>query len=123
MPHCPRGTNRPDCRHAGVSRATFRERAGLCSRWKPTSATAKNEAACHEHQARRNSAVRAVILFTSLAMIASVDADELLVSAAASLTDAMKEIGDRYEKQTGDKVMFNFGARVCSPGKSRKAYR
>ena len=42
-------------------------------------------------------------------MIASVDADELLVSAAASLTDAMKEIGDRYEKQTGDKLMFNFG--------------
>jgi len=50
-----------------------------------------------------------VILFMSLAMIASVDADELLVSAAASLTDAMKEMGARYEKETGDKLTFNFG--------------
>ena len=42
-------------------------------------------------------------------MIASVDADELLVSAAASLTDVMKELGARHEKQTGDKLIFNFG--------------
>jgi len=82
----------------------------LCSRWKPTNAIAKNEAACHHRQSRRNSAVRAVILFMILAMVASVNAEELLVSAAASLTDAMKEIGARYEKQTGDKLMFNFGA-------------
>jgi len=53
--------------------------------------------------------VRGVILFMSLAMIASVDADELLVSAAASLTDVMKELGARHEKQTGDKLIFNFG--------------
>jgi molybdate transport system substrate-binding protein len=49
------------------------------------------------------------MLFMTLAMIASVNADELLVSAAASLTDAMKEIGARHEKQTGDKLLFNFG--------------
>ena len=109
MPHRPTETNRPDYRHAGVSKATFRERAGSCSHSKPTSAGPKNEAACHEQQARRNSAVRGVILFMSLAMIASVDADELLVSAAASLTDAMKEIGARHQQQTGDKLMFNFG--------------
>ena len=32
------------------------------------------------------------------------------VFAAASLTDAMKEIARDYEKRTADKVMFNFGA-------------
>lgn len=30
--------------------------------------------------------------------------------AAASLADAMKEIGAAYEKESGDKVQFNFGA-------------
>ena len=30
--------------------------------------------------------------------------------AAASLTDAMKEIGAAYERESGDKVHFNFGA-------------
>ena len=37
-------------------------------------------------------------------------AAELTVHAAASLTDAMKEIGVAYEKQSGDKLQFNFGA-------------
>jgi Bacterial extracellular solute-binding protein len=32
------------------------------------------------------------------------------VHAAASLSDAMKEIGAAYEKESGDKVQFNFGA-------------
>jgi len=32
------------------------------------------------------------------------------VFAAASLTDALKEIAADYEKQTGDKIVFNFGA-------------
>ena len=32
------------------------------------------------------------------------------VFAAASLTDVLKEIAAVYEKQTGDKVVFNFGA-------------
>ncbi len=35
---------------------------------------------------------------------------ELNVYAAASLTDALKEIGDSYKIQTGDKISFNFGA-------------
>jgi molybdate transport system substrate-binding protein len=43
-------------------------------------------------------------------MIASANAQELFVSAASSLTDAMKEIGGRYEKQNAGKVVFNFGA-------------
>ncbi len=32
------------------------------------------------------------------------------VFAAASLTDSLKEIAAAYEKQTGDKIVFNFGA-------------
>jgi len=37
-------------------------------------------------------------------------ADELVVFAAASLTDALQEIGSGYEKATGQHVVFNFGA-------------
>lgn len=35
---------------------------------------------------------------------------EIMVFAAASLTDALTEIGKTYEKETGDRVHFNFGA-------------
>src|SRR5215475_6539749 len=35
---------------------------------------------------------------------------EVNVFAAASLTDAMKEIAASYEKQSNDKIVFNFGA-------------
>jgi molybdate transport system substrate-binding protein len=35
---------------------------------------------------------------------------EVNVFAAASLTDAMKEIAASYEKQSSDKIVFNFGA-------------
>ena len=37
-------------------------------------------------------------------------ADELNVYAAASLSDALKELSVNYEKQTGDKLVFNLGA-------------
>jgi len=37
-------------------------------------------------------------------------AGELTVFAAASLSDALKEIAVIYEKQSGDRVVFNFGA-------------
>jgi molybdate transport system substrate-binding protein len=37
-------------------------------------------------------------------------AADLHVSAAASLTDAMKEIGENFEKQSGVHVSLNFGA-------------
>ncbi|KDB05741.1 molybdenum ABC transporter, periplasmic molybdate-binding protein [Burkholderia sp. lig30] len=38
-------------------------------------------------------------------------ADDLVVSAAASLTNAFKAVGDAYEKQhPGEKILFNFGA-------------
>jgi molybdate transport system substrate-binding protein len=40
----------------------------------------------------------------------SVRAAEVNVFAAASLTDSLRQIATAYEKQSGDKIMFNFGA-------------
>ncbi|EEF57537.1 molybdate ABC transporter substrate-binding protein [Pedosphaera parvula] len=37
-------------------------------------------------------------------------AANITVFAAASLTDSLKEIATRYEKQSGDKIVFNYGA-------------
>jgi len=47
----------------------------------------------------------AVLLPTTL-----VHAVEVTVFAAASLTDSLKEIAATYEKQSNDKIVFNFGA-------------
>lgn len=41
---------------------------------------------------------------------ASLSAAELTVHAAASLTDAMKEIAAAYEQESGDRVQLNLGA-------------
>jgi molybdate transport system substrate-binding protein len=41
---------------------------------------------------------------------ARVEGSEVMVFAAASLADVLKEIAGRYEKKAGDKVVFNFGA-------------
>ena len=49
-----------------------------------------------------------VILF--LMSLSSVKAEEVEVFAAASLTDALKEIAATYEKGGGDKIIFNFAA-------------
>lgn len=51
--------------------------------------------------------MRAIFLFLLLAMPAS--AAELRVFAAASLTDALKEIAPEYEKATGEKLVLNLG--------------
>ena len=53
---------------------------------------------------------KAVVLFLGLFISVSLSAAELTVHAAASLSDAMKEIGAAYEKESGDKLQFNFGA-------------
>lgn len=45
-----------------------------------------------------------------LAMAAATQASDLTVFAAASLTDSLKEIGADYQKETGQKVVFNFEA-------------
>lgn len=53
------------------------------------------------------------ILFALTLVAASIipaRADDLLVFAAASLTDALQEIGNAYERETGRHVIFNFGA-------------
>lgn len=42
--------------------------------------------------------------------VASLGAATVSVFAAASLTDSLRELGAAYEKQTGDKVIFNLGA-------------
>jgi len=50
------------------------------------------------------------VLFLGLVISVRLSAAELTVHAAASLSDAMKEIGAAYEKESGDKLQFNFGA-------------
>jgi len=42
--------------------------------------------------------------------LSPIQAEEVDVFAAASLTDALKEIAVNYEKTSGDKVIFNFAA-------------
>jgi molybdate transport system substrate-binding protein len=49
------------------------------------------------------------LLFTLLSA-AGLKADDVTVFAAASLTDALKEIAPAYEKSSGDKIVFNFAA-------------
>jgi molybdate transport system substrate-binding protein len=53
---------------------------------------------------------KTLLFLLSLFITARLFAAELTVHAAASLTDAMKEIGAAYEKESGDKLQFNFGA-------------
>jgi len=55
---------------------------------------------------RISGVVMAAVLFTA----ASLHAAEVTVFAAASLTDSLKSIATAYEKQSGDKIVFNFGA-------------
>jgi molybdate transport system substrate-binding protein len=49
------------------------------------------------------------LVMMSLAMVSS-NAAELNVFAAASLTDALREIAASFDKQTGSRVNLNFGA-------------
>jgi molybdate transport system substrate-binding protein len=61
----------------------------------------------------KNLRVRRAALFSLLFALFStttMKADDLTVFAAASLTDALKEISATYEKTSGDKIAFNFAA-------------
>jgi len=49
-----------------------------------------------------------ILIFLGRAPMAA-NADELLVSAAASLTDALKEIGVAFQSKSKNKVTFTFG--------------
>jgi molybdate transport system substrate-binding protein len=52
-----------------------------------------------------------IALFIALlAFTLSAPTAEITVFAAASLTDSLKQIAAVYEKQSGDKITFNFGA-------------
>jgi molybdate transport system substrate-binding protein len=54
------------------------------------------------------SRVALLLLFSTF--FSPMKADDLTVFAAASLTDALKEIATGYEKTSGDKIAFNFAA-------------
>lgn len=49
-------------------------------------------------------------LIAALACVSFSQAAEINVSAAASLSDALRAIATNYEKQSGDKLVFNLGA-------------
>ena len=51
-----------------------------------------------------------VLILTAVLAVCRVDGAEVNVYAAASLTDVMKDIASVYEKECGDKILFNFGA-------------
>ena len=51
-----------------------------------------------------------VLILTAVLAGCTVNGAEVNVYAAASLTDVMKEIASAYEKESGDKILFNFGA-------------
>lgn len=53
---------------------------------------------------------RIATLVIGLSLPAALPAAEVKVSAAASLTDALRELATSYEKQSGDTVLFNLGA-------------
>ena len=58
----------------------------------------------------RSSFQKLVAAAVALLLAPSLRATEIHVFAAASLTDALKEIAADYEKKTGDKLLFNLAA-------------
>lgn len=56
------------------------------------------------------SLLAATLLFSWLAISTTAHAADITVFAAASLTDSLKEAAKQFEKQGGDKVIFNFAA-------------
>jgi molybdate transport system substrate-binding protein len=53
---------------------------------------------------------RAIFVLAAMLGLHTANGAEVNVYAAASLTDVMKEIAAKYEKQNNDKIVFNFGA-------------
>src|SRR5882757_9892202 len=55
--------------------------------------------------------LKSVFIFGLILLaITGVTAAKVTIFAAASLTDSLKQITSDYEKQSGDKIIFNFGA-------------
>jgi molybdate transport system substrate-binding protein len=53
---------------------------------------------------------KSIFILVAALALHNANATEVNVYAAASLTDVMKEIAANYEKQSSDKIVFNFGA-------------
>src|SRR5215831_1413220 len=51
-----------------------------------------------------------IFIFAATLLLRTANGAEVNVYAAASLTDVLKEIAANYEKQSSDKIVFNFGA-------------
>lgn len=64
------------------------------------------------HTSHRKTLTRCVLAaLTSLTLVSSLHAQELVVSAAASLTNAFQSVGQAFEKtHPGSKLTFNFAA-------------
>jgi molybdate transport system substrate-binding protein len=50
----------------------------------------------------------AVLAACALLPVAAGRGEEVMVFAAASLSDALREIGGRYERQSADRILYNF---------------
>lgn len=57
-----------------------------------------------------NRCIRRLLALVVLLAVGKVNAAEVMVFAAASLTDSLKQIAANYERQSGDKLLFNLGA-------------
>ena len=64
---------------------------------------------CQFNQGMGKSLALAAVFFVLVWTQASAWADEILVSAAASLTDVLKEISNGYQSKSKHTVKFNFG--------------
>jgi molybdate transport system substrate-binding protein len=52
----------------------------------------------------------AILILAAALALPNANGAEVNVYAAASLTDVLKDVAANYEKQSSDKIMFNFGA-------------
>ncbi len=59
---------------------------------------------------RRYRMLRALVISLLFLVAGTVSAAEITVFAASSLTEALQEIGRTWERRTGERVLFNFGA-------------
>jgi len=57
-----------------------------------------------------NAGIRAIALALALLLPGRAVAEEVVIFAAASLTDALREIGKGYEATSRNHLIFNFGA-------------
>src|ERR1700722_19941524 len=59
---------------------------------------------------RKKRFLLSVFVLWIFSLVVAARAAEVTMFAAASLTDSLKQIAADYDKQSGDKILFNFGA-------------